>query len=63
MNVGEVDVNVKGIRKEVAIALVALLVGAWSGYVLAQRTAQTEAIRSDCAHYDTKTGEFKWGTQ
>ena len=61
MNVGEVDVNVKKIRPELAIALVAILVGAWFGYGLAQRLAQTHAIKNDCAHYDGKTGEFKWG--
>jgi hypothetical protein len=53
--------NVKEVRPEVAIALVGLLVGAWFGYLLAQRTAQTQAIKNDCAHYDGKTGEFKWG--
>jgi len=55
--------NVKEVRPELAMALVVLLVGAWFGYVLAHRTAQIHAIKNDCAHYDTKTGEFKWGTQ
>jgi hypothetical protein len=55
--------NVEGIRKEVAIAMLALLVGAWVGYFFASRTAQHSAIQQDCAHYDSKTGEFKWGTQ
>jgi nitrite reductase/ring-hydroxylating ferredoxin subunit len=55
--------NVKEVRPEVAIALVGILVGAWFGYVLAHRTAQTHAIKNDCAHYDGKTGEFKWGIQ
>jgi len=54
-------VNVEGIRKEVAIALVGLLVGAWLGYALAYRIVRTNAIQQDCAYYDGKTGEFKWG--
>jgi len=35
--------------------------GAWLGYGLANRTAHNSAIELDCAHYDMKTGEFKWG--
>ena len=57
----EVIVNVKEVRPELAMAMVMLLVGSWFGYVLAQRTAQNNAIKNDCASYDTKTGEFKWG--
>jgi hypothetical protein len=53
--------NVEGIRKEVAIAVGFVLVGAWFGYGLAQRLAQNQAIQNECAHYDSKTGEFKWG--
>jgi sensor domain CHASE-containing protein len=53
--------NVEDIRKEVAIAMLALLVGTWVGYFFASRTAQHSAIQQDCAHYDSKTGEFKWG--
>lgn len=35
--------------------------GAWLGYGLASRNAHNSAIELDCAHYDMKTGEFKWG--
>ena len=55
--------NVKEVRPELAIAMVALLVGAWFGWTIAARSAHTMAIQQDCAHYDSRTGEFKWGTQ
>lgn len=53
--------NVQDVRKEVAAALVLLLVGVWFGYFIANRTVRTNAIQQECAHYDSKTGEFKWG--
>ena len=53
--------NVEGVRKELAIAMVALLVGAWFGWFIASRSAHAMAIQQDCAHYDSRTGEFKWG--
>ena len=53
--------NVGDVRKEVAVALVLLLVGTWFGYLLANRSIRTNAIQQECAHYDGKTGEFKWG--
>ena len=55
--------NVEGIRKEVAVAMVFVLVGTWFGYVIGARTSHNMAIQQDCAHYDSRTGEFKWGTQ
>lgn len=55
--------NVEEIRETVAFAVLAILVGTWIGYFFANRNAQHSAIQQDCAHYDTKTGEFKWGTQ
>lgn len=54
--------NVEEIRKVVAIALFALLVGTWFGWAIASRSAHSMAIQQDCAHYDSRTGEFKWGT-
>ena len=57
----EVDVNVGDVRKEVAAGIVLLLAGTWFGYLLANRTIRTHAIQQECAHYDTKTGEFVWG--
>lgn len=53
--------NVEGIRKEMAIAMVALLVGTWFGWAIASRSAHAMAIQQDCAHFDSRTGEFLWG--
>ena len=53
--------NVGDVRKEVAAALVLLLVGVWFGYFIANRSIRTNAIQQECAHYDMKTGEFTWG--
>ena len=53
--------NVGDVRKEVAAAIVLLLAGTWFGYLLANRSIRTNAIQQECAYYDTKTGEFKWG--
>lgn len=39
------------------------IVGLWFGYALAYRMIRTNAIQQECAHYDTKTGEFTWGQQ
>lgn len=55
--------NVERIRPKLAAAMAALLVGAWFGWAIASRSAHAMAIQNDCAHYDGKTGEFKWGTQ
>ena len=57
----EVPLNVQNIRIELAAALVCLLVGTWFGYFISSRTIRTRAIQQECAHYDTKTGEFTWG--
>lgn len=54
--------NVEGIREKVAYTLVLILVGAWLGYALADRAIRHNAIQNECAYYDGKTGEFKWGT-
>ena len=43
------------------IVCVAGAVGSWVGYSLAIRTLRTNAIQQECAHYDPRTGEFKWG--
>lgn len=53
--------NVQNIRVEVAVALAFLLVGVWLGYFLANRTIRNNAIQQECAHYDSKTGDFTWG--
>ena len=53
--------NVEAVREKVAYAFVLILVGAWFGYALADRAIRSSAIQQDCAHYDVKTGEFKWG--
>ena len=53
--------NVQDVRKELAASVVLLLVGVWFGYFLANRSVRTNAIQQECAHYDSKTGEFKWG--
>ena len=53
--------NVQNIRVEVAASVVLLLVGVWLGYFLANRTIRNNAIQQECAHYDSKTGDFKWG--
>ena len=53
--------NVQNIRVEVAASVVLLLVGVWFGYFLANRTIRNNAIQQECAHYDSKTGDFKWG--
>lgn len=55
--------NVEPIQKTMAFAMVLILVGAWFGYALADRAIRTNAVEQECAHYDGKTGEFKWGTQ
>lgn len=53
--------NESEVRTKVAAALVLVLVGVWFGYFIANRTVRTNAIQNECAFYDTKTGEFKWG--
>lgn len=53
--------NVQDVRKELAASVVLLLVGVWFGYFIASRSVRTNAIQQECAHYDSKTGEFKWG--
>ena len=55
--------NVEDKREAVAFAALALLVGAWFGWFIAERSAHAMAVQQDCAHYDSRTGEFKWGTQ
>jgi len=37
------------------------LLGIWAGYALASGTFRNEAVKQECAHYDPKTAEFKWG--
>jgi hypothetical protein len=53
--------NVQKVRPELAAALAVLLVGIWLGYFLANRAIRTNAIQQECAHYDSKSGEFTWG--
>ena len=53
--------NVQKVRPELAAALAVLLVGIWLGYFLANRAVRTNAIQQECAHYDSKSGEFIWG--
>ena len=53
--------NVQDVRKELAASVVLLLGGVWFGYFIASRSVRTNAIQQECAHYDSKTGEFKWG--
>ena len=53
--------NVQDVRKELAASVVLLLVGVWFGYFLANRNIRNNAIQQECAHYDSKTGEFTWG--
>lgn len=53
--------NVQDVRKELAASVVLLLVGVWFGYFIANRTIRTNAIQQECAHYDSKTGDFTWG--
>lgn len=38
-----------------------VMVGAWIGYGMAHYTMHRYAIEQNCAYYDMKTGEFKWG--
>lgn len=38
-----------------------VIVGAWLGYGLANYSIRKNAVQQECAHYDGKTGEFKWG--
>lgn len=37
------------------------LLGIWAGYWMAASYTRTEAVKQECAHYDPKTAEFKWG--
>ena len=53
--------NVEQIRGPLATTLVAILVGAWFGYLIASGVSRRNAIEQSCAFYDGKTGEFKWG--
>ena len=53
--------NVQDVRKELAASVVLLLVGVWFGYFIANRTIRINAIQQECAHYDSKTGDFTWG--
>ena len=38
-----------------------LAVGVTLGCIIASKYAHNAAIQNECAHYDTRTGEFKWG--
>ena len=53
--------NVEQIRGPLATTLVAILVGAWFGYLIASGYCHRNAVEQSCAFYDGKTGEFKWG--
>lgn len=55
--------NITQIRSAVAGMVGLLLVGSWFGYAIASRNIRSNAIGQECAHYDTRTGEFKWGQQ
>ena len=39
----------------------ALAVGVTFGCIITSKYAHRSAIEQSCAHYDGKTGEFKWG--
>ena len=41
--------------------LIALVIGIWFGYGIGNYFFHRQAIQQECAHYDGKTGEFKWG--
>ena len=53
--------NVEQIRGPLATTLVAILVGAWFGYLIASGNSHRHAIEQSCAFYNSKTGEFTWG--
>jgi hypothetical protein len=49
-------------RNELTFVVVfALVLGVSFGAFIASRYAHNAAIQNECAHYDMKTGEFKWG--
>ena len=41
--------------------LITLVIGVWVGYWMNGNFLHKQAIQQECAHYDGKTGEFKWG--
>jgi hypothetical protein len=41
--------------------LVTLVIGVWLGYWIGAGLLHRKAIEQDCAFYDSKTGEFRWG--
>jgi hypothetical protein len=49
-------------RKEVAtFGLITLIIGVWFGFLINGYLLRKQAVQNECAHYDGKTGEFKWG--
>jgi len=52
---------IKEILKDWIAWCIVGMVGVWMGYGLANNTIRKNAIEQSCAHYDGKTGEFKWG--
>lgn len=43
------------------VVVFALALGVTLGCIIASKYAHNAAIQNECAHYDTRTGEFKWG--
>lgn len=49
-------------RNELAFVITfALAIGVSFGCVVTSKYAHRSAIEQSCAHYDMRTGEFKWG--
>jgi hypothetical protein len=49
-------------RNELAFVITfALAIGVSFGCVVTSKYAHRSAIEQSCAHYDARTGEFKWG--
>lgn len=48
-------------KRTAIIIATSTLIGIWFGYGLTHQFTRNQAIAQECAHYDMKTGEFKWG--
>ena len=46
----------------IMLMLASLVVGIAAGMLLASGSMHASAIKNECAHYDPRTGEFKWGS-
>lgn len=49
------------LKKLFGFMVVAWFVGIWLGWSINGVVSRTQAIKQECAHYDPKTAEFKWG--